>query len=339
MSNVIRRRVQITGGSTFIISLPKDWAKSVGLKQGSEVLIDILPDYSLRIIPSRIKRDEGVKVKEIEVNHDGVDAAIIEILSAYLAGYNMIKVKCRGIDVKIIRRIADIAKNKAIGLEILEERADELILYSIINTSSLTMREALEKMMNTTRSMLEDVERVFVKYNEEILSSIIERDDLVDKLFLLIMRQLNQLLLGELGPSQLGLSSLPEALYMVISVKSIERIADHAVLISKNLLNAANRILWNDQLINLFSKTKEVYINAVRGFRNMDKRYTNRVLKLVKSLKEYEERIRRDISNLMLSPEIHLILDSMRRIRAYSLDIVESTINMITIRELMGFKD
>ncbi len=335
MGNVIRRKVQVTGGSTFIISLPKEWARNVGLTQGSEVLIDILPDYTLRIIPPYTRLETSIKVKKVEVNPDNINTAIIEILSAYLAGYNVIKVRYKDVDINAVRGIIDSAKSKAIGLEVLEERANELTLYSVINTSSLTMSEALEKMMNTTRSMLEDVERTLIRYDEGILKSIIERDDVVDKLFLLIMRQLNQLLLGELSPSQLGLTALPEALYVVISVKSIERIADHAVLISKNMLKAAKRIIITDQIVNLFSKTRETYVNAIRGFRNMDKRYVNKVLVLVKELKRSEEHVRQNIINLTGFPEMHLILDSIRRIRAYSLDIVESTINIMTIRELV----
>jgi len=121
---------------------------------------------------------------------------------------------------------------------------------------------------------------------------------------------------------------------MVISVKSIERIADHAVLISKNILEAAKRITITDQIVNLFNKTREAYVYAIRGFRDMNKRHINKVLTLINELQRSEEYIRQNITNLARSPEIYLVLDSMRRIRAYSLDIVESTINMLTIREL-----
>lgn len=31
------RRIQITGGSSFMITLPKDWADSVGLKKNDTV--------------------------------------------------------------------------------------------------------------------------------------------------------------------------------------------------------------------------------------------------------------------------------------------------------------
>lgn len=333
MSRMIRRRIQVTGGSTFIVSLPKEWVKNVGLTPGSEVLIDILPDYSLRIAPSHRKSRREVRVKEIEVGQDNIDSAIIEILSAYLAGYNIIKIRYRDISINALTRIIDKVRSKAIGLEILDEKSNELTLYSIVDTSLLTITEALEKMANTTRSMLEDVERILTRYDEKILISIIERDEVVDKLFLLITRQLNQLLLGELSPSNLGLVALPEALYMIISVKSIERIADHAVLISETILKNNGRTLLPDQIVELFSQTKELYINAIKGLKSLNKKYANNVVALFKELEKLEEKIRHNLINPLGFPEANLILDSIRRIKAYSLDIAESIINMITIRE------
>lgn len=333
MSRMIRRRIQVTGGSTFIVSLPKEWVKNVGLTPGSEVLIDILPDYSLRIAPSHRKSRREVRVKEIEVGQDNIDSAIIEILSAYLAGYNIIKIRYRDISINALTRIIDKVRSKAIGLEILDEKSNELTLYSIVDTSLLTITEALEKMANTTRSMLEDVERILTRYDEKILISIVERDEVVDKLFLLITRQLNQLLLGELSPSNLGLVALPEALYMIISVKSIERIADHAVLISETILKNNGRTLLPDQIVELFSKTKELYINAIKGLKSLNKKYANNVVTLFKELEKLEEKIRHNLINPLGFPEANLILDSIRRIKAYSLDIAESIINMITIRE------
>jgi len=49
------RRVQITGGSTYIVSLPKGWAESLGLKPGDYVQIVRQPDMSLLLIPGRAR--------------------------------------------------------------------------------------------------------------------------------------------------------------------------------------------------------------------------------------------------------------------------------------------
>ncbi len=335
LGRITRRKIQLTGGSTYILSLPKEWAKTVGLTHGSEVSIDILPDYTLRVIPPYIKEKVIEKVKKIEISPESMDLGKLESISAYLAGYNTIRIEYKDGDFNSLRKMIEFTKNKAIGLEVLDEEANEITLYSVINTSALTMDKAIDKMMHTTRSMLEDVEKNMVHPDKEILKSIIERDNVVDKLFLLIMRQLNHLLLGELSPSQIGLKVMPELLYVVLSVKSIERIADHAVLISEKLLRTSNKIMITDEIVGMFTKTKEAFINAIKGFKTKNKKYTINVLSLIKELEKEEEKIRQNTVNLTAFPDIHLILDSIRRIRAYSLDIIESTINIITIRELL----
>ncbi len=330
---VLRRRVQIAGGSTFIVSLPKEWARSIGLEKGSELLVSVLPDYSLRIMPPRRASRERRSIS-IVIEPSSIDTAIIEILSAYLAGYSVIKIVFRNLDLEEVRRIIMAARSKAIGLEVIEEKTGEFTLYSVIDTLSLPLSEALDKIVGTTRTMLEDVGGSIRRFREDVLKGVIERDEVVDKLFLLIMRQLNQLLLGEYTPSQLGFTSLAEALYMVVFIKSIERIADHAVLISENLLKMGERrASLTDQISVLFDKVKEAYINAVKGFRGRDKRYAAKVLALTREARSLEEEVRQSAASIAGFPELHLILDSIRRIIAYSIDIVESTINTALLRE------
>ncbi len=45
------RKLQVTGGSTFIVSLPKAWVKQMGLQRGSVVKISQTDDMTLRLSP------------------------------------------------------------------------------------------------------------------------------------------------------------------------------------------------------------------------------------------------------------------------------------------------
>ena len=44
-----QRKLQVTGGSTFILSLPKDWATKNELKRGSAMMVREEDDGSLSI--------------------------------------------------------------------------------------------------------------------------------------------------------------------------------------------------------------------------------------------------------------------------------------------------
>lgn len=308
-NNIIKRRVQVVGGSTYSVSLPKEWAKSVGIEPGSEVSMEILPDYSLRIVPLRGTKSSMERIGEIMVTSENIGLTILEILSAYLAGYNMIRIRYgRDVDPDAIHRIVSIAKNKALGLDMLEERANELVLYSIIDTTSFTIDRILEKMIYTTKFMLEDVGRNFTDPEESILHYVIKRDDVVDKLFLLAMRQLNQVLAGELNPSDIGIDILPQTMYIVLIAKNVERIADHAALIASNIIRVKNNNVLGE-LVEPFMKSKEVYVEAIKSYWNRDKRYAARAVELADEAEELEHRIRKKLAHSGSPPDLHLILD------------------------------
>ena len=45
------RKLQVTGGSTIIVSLPKDWIKANELKKGDVVSLEELASGDLRLSP------------------------------------------------------------------------------------------------------------------------------------------------------------------------------------------------------------------------------------------------------------------------------------------------
>ena len=49
------RKVQLTGKSSYTVSLPKVWATQLGLKEKSRVALSTLPDGSLRVTPNEAR--------------------------------------------------------------------------------------------------------------------------------------------------------------------------------------------------------------------------------------------------------------------------------------------
>ena len=55
------RKVQVTGGSTFIISLPKTWVEQMGLERGSLVKISQKDDLTLCLSPQGVDTNDSQK--------------------------------------------------------------------------------------------------------------------------------------------------------------------------------------------------------------------------------------------------------------------------------------
>src|SRR5271157_2128878 len=94
------RRVQVTGGNSFVVSLPKTWVKDVGLKPKDAVAIIVQPDSSLLIIPRRELREAEKTEASIEVTAGlDKDAVLRHFISYYLAGYDIIRINLGKSDV------------------------------------------------------------------------------------------------------------------------------------------------------------------------------------------------------------------------------------------------
>ena len=61
------RKVQISGGSSFIVSLPKKWIKSTNIKKNDPVGLVVQPDGTLLITPN-ISGDYSQRVWEFEAS-------------------------------------------------------------------------------------------------------------------------------------------------------------------------------------------------------------------------------------------------------------------------------
>ncbi|MGZ4919905.1 MAG: AbrB/MazE/SpoVT family DNA-binding domain-containing protein, partial [Halobacteriota archaeon] len=89
------RKVQLTGKSSYTVSLPKPWAANLGLKEQSNVAITTMPDGSLRIIPSDHVKPPGRRVFSIDGIFD--DALARYVIAIYIAGYETFELKAQKI--------------------------------------------------------------------------------------------------------------------------------------------------------------------------------------------------------------------------------------------------
>jgi phosphate uptake regulator len=78
------RKVQITGKSTYMITLPKKWAVDVGLQPGSLVSLSYRDDGTLLLTPSTTKPVTSHKTLEIDGEENGLRR---DIIGAYVMGH------------------------------------------------------------------------------------------------------------------------------------------------------------------------------------------------------------------------------------------------------------
>ena len=82
------RKIQFTGKSSYIVSLPKQWVMDLGLKQGDQIRIVRKDSSTLEIYPPKFEaRSQKKEDATIEIDSEETFAIVRKIISLYFLGY------------------------------------------------------------------------------------------------------------------------------------------------------------------------------------------------------------------------------------------------------------
>lgn len=331
------RRVQLIGRSTYVVSLPKNWAKRVGLDRGAPVTILLEADGSLRIVPPKMLDSKRPECRMLV--HEGMSEGtmIRELMSRYLFGYKVIRIEIPSDAKKLRELVKRVISRKMIGVELLEDSDRCIVLQVLVNVEELPVNSVIQRMGQVAAGMIDDsMEGLFTR-NLALLEDVVARDDFIDKLYLYLLRQLNAGVRGFVGIEEIGLKSLEEIIEYAVVGKSIERSADHAQKIAANaktLVETEVSISALEEELELMTKlAKEIFQNSIRCFMNRDRGRALEMLdeyppKLAEVEHKFIERILEEPCDARRHMVVRLIADSLRRICDYSMDILEAAIDL-----------
>jgi phosphate uptake regulator len=329
------RKVQLTGNSTYIISLPKKWVKSLNLKPGSQLLISKKDNTTLMITPKELIKPLKHKTATVIVSEkDKVDSIIRKIVSLYLIGYNIIRVKSR--EERILYQQKDEIKNfirkKLVGAEILSESPNELEVRVLIGYPELSLEDSLRRAYIIAISMLEDSLKALKTLDTELAKEVISVDDEIDRLYLYMVRQLKAAVENETILRSIGLKSQRDCLGYRIIAKFVERIADHAVKIAENVLSLKDPIdnLTYEKIRAMGLFAKNMFEEAINSLYKKDCILADNVIARAKSVTNLEKEFIKYIEGIKNTDTstIKLITESIRRTAEYASDIAEIVLNI-----------
>ncbi len=325
------RSVIQVGDSALAVTLPSWWVRAHGLKARMKVGVEVMADGSLRIIPHTV-RERGSLARVVRVTEKRAEGSIVrEVVASYLAGFTRIRIEYPPSAYPKVRGLRRILEEVMLGLTLVEEGTGYMEYYVTVDPGSIGFWEAMGRAYKATLSMLRDAIDAAERGDVETLKGIPERDTLVDRLYLYASRKANMVLLGLEPFHTLGLTSLAEVPSLVMAVKSIERVADHTVLIARNsasLLASSGKV--PDEALHMVKEAYQAFEISGRALLGRSRRAAEEVAEIID--KYPARRIPTPASPL---PEATLIIDSARRILGYSLDIAETVIDLESVRQAM----
>ena len=320
------RRVQLTGGATLIVSLPKDWAKKVGLQPGDEVIIISQPDMTLLLIPKKLSRTLPL-VADINIAGDMSEDEVARlILTYYIAGYETMVINIEGGDPRLRRHVKDFVRRKMIDSEVVDESSTRLVVQSILGVAELKIGEVFAKMLRVTRNMMDDLKSALLRDgSNDLYADIAERDDEVDRFYWLAVRQLNRALISRYIMVSLGIEDPRNIGELFMVSKAIERIGDHIARIAYECMkgwrpNDRDRVLDLMEMdLKMFDMVSSLFVGDA---------YDERKLIGVVLESERTARAIRQDEGVVAAVGNSIVFDSMLRVLEYLNDVVEAVVNM-----------
>jgi phosphate uptake regulator len=220
------RKVQVTGGSTYTVSIPKGWATENGVSAGSKV--EFYPEGDSLFLTPRTgeERTEGT----LDISDLAGEELRRAVMTMYVSGFDIIALESGRISTEQRRTIRE-ATQGLVGLEVLEETRDRVVIRDLLDSSELSIHNAVTRMRLIALSMLEDAVAALVEDDQDLASDVIQRDDDVDRLWLVVSRIFRATIRTPKAAEELGVPR--EVCFDYHSAaRQLERIADHATKIA-----------------------------------------------------------------------------------------------------------
>ncbi|MBU6998667.1 MAG: phosphate uptake regulator PhoU [Theionarchaea archaeon] len=331
------RKVQVTGGSSFVITLPKEWIKSLNIKKNDSLGLIVQSDGTLLITP-RIAGEPSHRVKEFTVdNIDDPEYVFRLLVGAYIMGYSSIVVRSpERIPPFVMDCVARFTQT-AVGPEIIEETMDSITVKDLLNPVEMPFEKTIKRMSIILKTMHEDAITALRDRNRSMAEDVMSRDNNVDRLQWLVARQSNLVLQNVTLARKMGVTQEEATYYFLIS-RIMERIGDHAVRIAENVSYITETALREDVVESIGAASTlalEILSKSMKAWTRRDINAANRNIEEIEKLISRCEEVNNNALNIKgrSSISIGYIAESIKRTGEYAADIAELVINHLVNEE------
>jgi phosphate uptake regulator len=325
------RKVYKTGGSTYVISLPKKWVEKNNIKAGDSLVIT---QQSGSLLIESSVHERGENIVEIKTSQLPSREAFERLIIAYyLIGCDTLKIKLDK-DPGRFKQSARKVLDYLVGVEIVEDLGNSITMEILLDDKRMPTLKVLERIHLINKSMLNDIIKVMETGDPELARDIIAREKEVDRLYFLVVRQLKSAVQYPQVAEKLSIGNQRDSLGYRIMVKSLERIADHIENIAKSYVSLVE-VEENPDIEDFVELAREVaviYDSSSLSIFNREKSSAEDVFLSLKKARANHGKLSNKLVQIKTNPSsmIHRksIIDSLGRILSYCSDIAEISLNM-----------
>ncbi len=286
------RKIQNTASGSFFITLPKDWVQDTKVIKGEEIIVSRNEDGSLRLAPLRTQNkyyNEFILDAEEYPDDNSLERCIN---SCYIQGSDVIMVQS---EHTISMEKKDLIKRCTYGLigtEISDEFSNKITIRVLVDPVKFPLADLIKRIYTLVSSMHLDAMRSFQEKDVILANDVIIREKEVDKLYFLMLRQLNLSLDNKLNLDDLCTSAMKiDCVLGIILARDLSKMAHYAVEIAEQVVKLKDKEILpkiKDHLINMSRFIIRMQQNAILSFFKNDFLRANKILNKIHKVVEFD---------------------------------------------------
>ena len=309
------RKVQRVGYSTFSVSLPKDWVKESGLRQGDLVMLYPEKDGTLKLVPSNLV-ERKTQTEECVINSDlCTDPGMLEriIVGNYTLGLDSFSIvsstRISRAHIDEIRRIT----HRLMGLGIVQETPERIDLQCSVDPTKFKLDMLMRRLAVIASTIYSEAMQALTESDRELAEDAVRREDEADMMYWLAIRLLLSAQRDRAIADKIGLEEPTHILYYALISRYLEVIADHAESIARRAseFKSSERKTGRQALrniVNLSELAHNVFLKAMDCVFTGDVDVANNVLEITKVIGSESERLMKELPEMPILRTIVLEL-------------------------------
>ncbi|MEM0202337.1 MAG: phosphate uptake regulator PhoU [Archaeoglobaceae archaeon] len=314
------RKLQLIGGSSYMVSLPKDWVKKNNLKQGDEIVLDI-ENSVIMLYPKGFKED--IRVSKVEISDlRRYDEKFLRrfIYALYIQGVDEIRIVDKKLNPRLVAKISEIVKS-LIGMEIID--ASDKVVLKCLTVTDFDVYGVVRRMTQIVVTMMETLIDAIRNRDFSSLRELKNLEDDTDRLYLLAVRQEHRLVREFSSPAKWN------ELRLILGIRTVAKLIEEIIDNLENFSNYIRTVEKEEEL-----ETIEKFLIELFGaFEILSRAYFNSELETSEdSIQLLEEIENRMLSKIDGSSQYRLSLESLMSACRHMKSIGEIALNK-SVRE------
>jgi len=250
------RKLQKIGGSTYSVSLPKEWATEHHLEAGMP--IHLYPHTDGSLVVRSAEPDDG-PLSSTEMHLPDSDPATLRraLRAAYAVGYDSVALVSptafTADERRTVRRLVD----AMVGMSVIEETDVRVTVENLLDAGEVSIQQSVVQLQFTALSMHRGAAEALRHPDDG--DRLDGRDDGADRLFGMLTRHFNRSLTDfeEIDHLDVRRSELFD---YYLTARQLERVADHAVDIAAlaDRIDGAASDAVLDDVVSLADRARDV---------------------------------------------------------------------------------